>query len=181
VQVVVLAVKEEATAAARGIGDELIAAGLRVTVDDRTDQPYGRRAVNWELKGVPIRIEVGPRDLAAGSATVVRRLRDSTKTPVNLADLTAHVVAAIEADQAHLLAEATARQAARITAVSTVDEAVDACASGWARLPYDAVGEEGEDRLAESGVTVRCLQRPDGSLPVEDNEPELIAYVARSY
>lgn len=48
-------------------------------------------------------------------------------------------------------------------------------------IPYDAVGEEGEDRLAEAGLTVRCLQRPDGTLPTEDDERGLIAYVARAY
>ena len=181
VQVVVLAVKDESTAAARRIADELSAAGLRVGLDDRTDQPFGRRAVNWELKGVPVRIELGPRDLAAGTATVVRRLRDSAKTAVELSGLAMTVVSALEADQAHLLAEATARRAARVTAVSTVDEAIEAAASGWATLPYDAVGEEGEDRLAESGVTVRCLQRADGALPLADDEPGVVAYVARSY
>jgi prolyl-tRNA synthetase len=180
-QVVVLAVKEEAVAAARRIADELRSAGVRVTVDDRTDQPFGRRAVNWELKGVPIRIELGPRDLAGDSATVVRRLRASAKTAVSLADLTSTVVAALEDGQAHLLSEASARQAARITAVATVDEAVEAAAAGWASLPYDAVGEAGEDRLAEAGMTVRCLQRRDGSLPIGDNERDLTAYVARSY
>lgn len=181
VQVVVLAIKDEAIAASRSIADDLTAAGVRVTLDDRADQPFGRRAVNWELKGVPIRIEVGPRDLAAGTATVVRRLRGSTKSAIELAELRKTVVEAIDADQQHLLAEATDRQKARITTVSTIDEAVEATASGWARLPYDTVGEEGEDRLAESGVTVRCLQRQDGTLPIEDNEPDLIAYVARSY
>ncbi|HEY3562059.1 MAG TPA: proline--tRNA ligase [Kribbella sp.] len=181
VQAVVLAVKDEAIAAARRIADDLTAAGLRVTLDDRADQPFGRRAVNWELKGVPIRIEVGPRDLAAGAATVVRRLRNSSKSAVSLSDLTTTVVEAIDADQTYLLAEATERQDARIATVSTVDEAVEATAAGWARLPYDAIGEAGEDRLAESGVTVRCLQRPDGSLPIGDNEQNLTAYVARSY
>jgi prolyl-tRNA synthetase len=90
-------------------------------------------------------------------------------------------VSAIEADQAHLLEQATARLTARITAVSTVDEAVEAAADGWASLPYDAVGEEGEDRLAESGITVRCLQRPDGTLPTGDGERGLTAFVGRSY
>ncbi|MEU8221832.1 proline--tRNA ligase [Kribbella sp. NPDC048915] len=181
VQVVVLAVKEEAIEAARRIGTELEEAGVRVTVDDRTDQPFGRRAVNWELKGVPIRIEVGPRDLDAGSATVVRRLRDSAKTAVDLSALTSTVVTALEADQAYLLDEATRRQADRITTVATIDEAIEAAADGWARLPYDVVGEEGEDRLGEAGITVRCLQRADGSLPLSDDEPGLVAFVARSY
>ncbi|MFF0264632.1 proline--tRNA ligase [Kribbella sp. NPDC004536] len=180
VQVVVLAVKDEAITAAQTIADDLTAAGVRVTVDARADQPFGRRAVNWELKGVPIRVEVGPRDLSAGAATVVRRLR-SERSTVALTELTSTVVAALDADQAHLLAEATARQAARITPVTTIDEAVEAAATGWATIPYDTVGEEGEDRLAESGITVRCLQRSDGTLPVEDNEPGLTAYVARSY
>ena len=180
-QVVVLAVRDETVEAARQIAADLGAAGLRVSLDDRTDQPFGRRAVNWELKGVPVRIELGPRDLAGNVATVVRRLRDSGKETVGLADLTSTVVAAIDADQTHLLEEATKRQTARTTAVATVDEAVEAAASGWASLPYDVVGEEGEDRLAASGITVRCLQRPDGSLPIEDNERGLTAFVARSY
>ncbi|WP_328526581.1 proline--tRNA ligase [Kribbella sp. NBC_00359] len=180
-QVVVLAVRDETVEAARQIAADLGAAGLRVSLDDRTDQPFGRRAVNWELKGVPVRIELGPRDLAGNVATVVRRLRDSGKETVGLADLTSTVVAAIDADQTHLLEEATKRQTARTTAVDTVDEAVEAAASGWASLPYDVVGEEGEDRLAASGITVRCLQRPDGSLPIEDNERGLTAFVARSY
>ena len=180
-QVVVLAVRDETVEAARQIAADLGAAGLRVSLDDRTDQPYGRRAVNWELKGVPVRIELGPRDLAGNVATVVRRLRDSGKETVGLADLTSTVVAAIDADQTHLLEEATKRQTARTTAVATVDEAVEAAASGWASLPYDVVGEEGEDRLAASGISVRCLQRPDGTLPIEDNERGLTAFVARSY
>ena len=180
-QVVVLAVRDETVEAARQIAADLGAAGLRVSLDDRTDQPFGRRAVNWELKGVPVRIELGPRDLAGNVATVVRRLRDSGKETVGLADLTSTVVAAIDADQTHLLEEATKRQTARTTAVATVDEAVEAAASGWASLPYDVVGEEGEDRLAASGISVRCLQRPDGSLPIEDNERGLTAFVARSY
>ena len=180
-QVVVLAVRDETVPAARQIADELAAAGLRVTVDDRTDQAFGRRAVNWELKGVPVRIELGPRDLERNVATVARRLLESGKSTVGLAELTSTAVAAIDSDQAHLLATATSRHAARTTAVTSVDEAVEAAASGWASLPYDAVGEEGEDRLAASGITVRCLQRPDGTLPTEDDERGLTAYVARSY
>ncbi|MFI6833143.1 proline--tRNA ligase [Kribbella sp. NPDC050241] len=180
-QVVVLAVRDETIEAARRIADELAAAGLRVEVDDRTDQPFGRRAVNWELKGVPVRIELGPRDLDSNVATVARRLRGSGKETVGLPDLTSTVVAAMDADQALLLEEAAARQTARTTAVSTVDEALEAAATGWASLPYDVVGEDGEDRLATAGITVRCLQRSDGTLPTEDSESGLTAIVARSY
>ena len=54
---------------------ELRAAGHRVRLDDRTDTSFGRRSVDWELKGVPVRVEVGPRDLAEGNVTVVTRHR----------------------------------------------------------------------------------------------------------
>jgi prolyl-tRNA synthetase len=43
------------------------------------------------------------------------------------------------------------------------------------------VGVEGEAKLAESAVTVRCLQRPDGSVPAADDEPDLVAFCARAY
>jgi prolyl-tRNA synthetase len=43
------------------------------------------------------------------------------------------------------------------------------------------VDGDGEQRLAEDGVTVRCLQRPDGSVPDRADEPDLLAYCARAY
>ena len=47
-------------------------AGHRVRLDDRVETSFGRRSVDWELKGVPVRVEVGPRDLAVGQVTLVR-------------------------------------------------------------------------------------------------------------
>ena len=52
---------------------------------------------------------------------------------------------------------------------------------GWARISWARLGVEGDTTLAQSAVTVRCLQRPDGSLAESEDEPDLIAYVARSY
>src|SRR5262249_54162503 len=75
-QVVVLAIKEDEAVldAVRKLGARLKEAGIRVQVDDRTDTPFGRRAVDWELKGVPVRIEIGPRDVAGGTAMLARRI-----------------------------------------------------------------------------------------------------------
>ena len=75
VQVVVLAVRDDAEVIARcrALTDELVAAGVRAQLDDRTDLSFGRRATDWELKGVPVRLELGPRDLANGEVTMVRR------------------------------------------------------------------------------------------------------------
>jgi prolyl-tRNA synthetase len=82
--------------------------------------------------------------------------------------------------QGALLAEATALRDSRTVDVSSVDEAIDAAKEGWARLPWSAVGEEGEDRLAAASVSVRCLQGPDGGLPQPD-DAGTVAYVGRAY
>ena len=65
------------------IAADLADAGLRTQLDGRTDTSFGRRVVDWELKGVPVRVEVGPRELAAGEAVLVRR-DSGTKTTVPL-------------------------------------------------------------------------------------------------
>jgi prolyl-tRNA synthetase len=57
----------------------------------------------------------------------------------------------------------------------------EATATGWARLPWDVVRGEGEQRLASRAVSVRCLVRADGSLPDSEDEDDLVAVVARSY
>ena len=180
VQVVVLAVKEETLERTAAVAAELIAAGLRVETDLRTDTPFGRRAVDWELKGVPVRIEIGPRDLAEGSSTLVRRV-PGTKAPVPLAGLVTAVADALVADQNELYQAALRRRDARVTEVSTTDEVAEAVGSGWARIPWSVLGEEGEVELATQAVSVRCLVRPDGSVPDSDDEPDLLAYCARAY
>src|SRR5690606_23214045 len=73
IQVVLLAVKAEAIETCERLAAGLSAAGIRVHVDADTMTSFGRRAVDWELKGVPLRIEIGPRDLEAAQAMVVRR------------------------------------------------------------------------------------------------------------
>jgi prolyl-tRNA synthetase len=65
--------------------------------------------------------------------------------------------------------------------VTTIEEALEAATSGWARLPWEVVRGEGEARLARDAVTVRCLQRSDGAVPDSDDEPDLVAFVGRSY
>ena len=185
IQVVVLAVRDEGDVVARcaALADELRAAGVRVQLDARADVSMGRRATDWELKGVPVRLEVGPRDLADGVATLVRRITagEERKAPVPLDGVVAAVTAELDRQQAALLDEATALRESHTVDVTTLDDAREAAATGWARIPWDTVGAEGEAELAQGGVSVRCLRRADGSLPESDDEPGLVAVVARSY
>jgi prolyl-tRNA synthetase len=80
-----------------------------------------------------------------------------------------------------MLDSARALRDARITDVTTVAEATEACSDGWARIPWAVVGDAGETELAQSALTVRCLTREDGSVPDSDTEPGVVAYVGRAY
>ena len=65
--------RAEVLAAAEAVASELRSAGIRVRLDDRDWYRPGFKYHEWELKGVPCRVEIGARDLAAGSVTVARR------------------------------------------------------------------------------------------------------------
>jgi prolyl-tRNA synthetase len=182
-EVVVLMIKEDegVRTAAEALVADLGSQGHRVRLDDRVETSFGRRSVAWELKGVPVRVEIGPRDLAEGHVTVVtRHLRE--KRTVVLSAVGHEVTAILERVGPELYAEAEAMREGRTADVGTLEEAIEAANSGFARIPMGALGAEGEDRLATQALSIRCLQRPDGSLAEpEDAEADLTAVVGRSY
>ena len=73
IQAVVLVVRDEGEVLdrARELANALTAAGVRAKLDDAVHTGFGRRATDWELKGVPVRIDVGPRDLKEGNVAIV--------------------------------------------------------------------------------------------------------------
>jgi prolyl-tRNA synthetase len=182
IQALVLVVKDDGGTGERAaaLAAELSAAGIRTRLDDRVGQTFGRRVTDWELKGVPVRIEIGPRDLAADAATLVRR-DTGTKEQVPLASVAGRVEKLVADVQQDMLADARSRRDANIADASDLRKAAAASRSGFARLAWPLVRGEGETRLAADGVTVRCLQRPDGSLPQSEDEDDLVAFVARAY
>jgi len=181
VAVVLVRADEGAGEGAAAVAGALSDAGLRVQLDDRTDTSFGRRVVDWELKGVPVRVEVGPRELGEGTAVLVRR-DEGTKTTVPLTELEGRVRAALDAAQDALLSEATERRLAATAEVGSVAEAEEASHSGFARLPLAALGADGETRLNGAGVSVRLVARADGSLPeADDGDEGLVAVTARAY
>jgi prolyl-tRNA synthetase len=183
-QVVVLVVRADEGAGVRSaaLARELGDAGWRVHLDDRVETSFGRRVVDWELKGVPVRVEVGPRELAAGEVVLARR-HDGVKERVAVTALVDRVRAALDAAQSALLAEAAERQGAATSSAGSLDEAEVATQQGFAVVPARLVGGDGETRLNAAGVSVRLLRRRDGGLPVAGDEPddELEAVVARAY
>ena len=181
VQVVVVPVRDEPDVrdAADALVAELLAAGVRVEVD-RGRGSFGRRVTDWEIKGVPLRVEVGPRDLAQGLVTMVRRDTKESSSHA-LGALAAEVPALLDVIQRDLFARALAHRDERTSDVATIPEALEAAKDGFARLDWDVVAGAGEAALNEQAVSVRCLQRRDGTIPASDGEGDLVCLVAKSY
>lgn len=182
-QVVVIAVKDDdrTVEAAKQIVADLAAVGVRTKLDVRVTPGFGRRATEWELKGVPVRIEVGPRDLDAAQVTYARRDTDG-KSTLPLADLVTTIPVLLDRMQEDMLASARTRLAERTTHVSTIEEAREAAKTGFAVIDWAVLGEAGEKELNRDAITVRCLQTRDGQMPDPLNpEQDLVAIVGRAY
>jgi prolyl-tRNA synthetase len=182
VQVAVIVVKDEGGAGERAaaLAAELADRGARVELDDHVDVSFGRRVVDWELKGVPVRLEIGPRDLAAGRVTLVSRARDE-KAVVDAGEAVGRALDTLAADQDALREQAAALLERRTATVADADSAAEAARDGFARLPWRALGVDGEDRLAGQGVSVRCLIGPDGTFADDVDAEGVEAVVARAY
>jgi prolyl-tRNA synthetase len=181
VQAVVVVVRDEpeVVSAATALTAALRDAGVRVELDNARGS-FGRRVTDWEIKGVPLRVEVGPRDLAEGLVTTVRR-DTGEKRSWPLDALAAELPALLETIQGDLFARALRHRDEHTHDVTSVADALVAAKDGFARLPWDLVAGDGEQELNREAVSVRCLQRRDGSMPESDQETELVAYVAKSY
>jgi prolyl-tRNA synthetase len=181
-QVIVLPVRDgdaAVDAAVASLHDALQAADVRTRVDNGRGS-FGRRLTDWEIKGVPLRLEVGPRDLAEGKVTLVRR-DTNEKISLGLDEVVARTQNLLAEIQTSLYEAALDRRQALTVSVSTVEEAIAAAQTGFARLPWDLVTPEIEKQLKGEALTVRCLQRADGSIPADESEDGLICIIARSY
>ena len=181
-QVIVLPVRDgdaAVDAAVASLHDALLAADVRTRVDNGRGS-FGRRLTDWEIKGVPLRLEVGPRDLAEGKVTLVRR-DTNEKISLGLDEVVARTQNLLAEIQTSLYEAALDRRQALTVSVSTVEEAIAAAQTGFARLPWDLVTPEIEKQLKGEALTVRCLQRADGSIPADESDDGLICIIARSY
>lgn len=91
------------------LADELKASGIRVHTDIREEITPGAKFYEWELKGVPIRIEIGPRDLAANNAIVAYR-HSNEKVTIHLSNLSKTISSSLETVQQALFNKALEKQ-----------------------------------------------------------------------
>jgi prolyl-tRNA synthetase len=152
---------------AAAVADELRAVGVRVRVDDRPGYRPGFKFNDWELKGVPLRVEIGRRDLAAESVTVVRR-DTGAKLHVPLAGLSGAIGELLRDVQTSLFRGACdERERRTLRDPRSYGELIEYLrgAGGFVAAPWCGCGEC-EDRVKEeSTATIRCL--PLGEQPAK--------------
>ncbi len=161
---------EEARSRVAGVVERVAAAlreaGVRVKVDDRDAMSAGWKFNEWERKGVPIRLEIGPKDLDAGSVVVKDRLAEE-KRSVPLEGLTAYVVEGLDDFHERLFQRALDFRSARMREVHTFEQLAEQVEVGFA-LATHCGDPESEAVIQEATkATVRCI--PLEQVPVGDS------------
>ena len=149
------------------INQELIAAGIRVKVDDRENLTPGYKYNDWELRGVPTRVEVGPRDVAKNSVALARRDisgRDG-KQFVSQDGLVQVVQELLVEIQQNLLDKATKFRDENTFDVDNYDDFKTAVKTGFARVWWDGTNAEETQVKEEAKATIRCFpfEQPEGT------------------
>ncbi len=127
--------------------DELKQAGFRVKLDDRDTVSPGFKFNDWELKGVPVRLEIGPRDLENGVVTVFRR-DTLEKFTLPLDHIAEALSSLLEDIQKTMFEQAKAFRDERTTEVHNMDELGKAVENGFAKAMWCG-GRECEDEIKE--------------------------------
>ena len=158
VQVIVLPIaahKPGVTEAAEQIVERLKAAGIRAK-GDFSDNSAGWKYAEYEMKGVPLRLEVGPRDLEKGQAVAARR-DNGEKAFLPLDGLEEQIPALLETVQKALYDKAKANLDSHTWPATTVEEVKDKAMDGFVKTMWcgDAACEEKMKEAA--GVSSRCI------------------------
>ena len=143
---------------AHKIYSQLIAAGISVKYDDRDNFKPGYKFNDYELKGVPIRIAIGPRDLENNVVELARRdTLEKKSIPMN--EITNHIKIILEDIQNNLFDRANSFREERITAVETFDEFKSILSSkgGFISAHWDGTSETEQSIKKETKATIRCI------------------------
>ncbi len=136
---------------------EMEAKGLSVKIDDRDNLRPGFKFAEWELKGVPVRIAIGPRDLAAGTAELARR-DTMTKESVAQEGLAELAFKLMDDIQKNLYEKADAYRMANIKKVDSWEEfKTEIEKGGFLLCHWDGTAETEEKIKEETKATIRCV------------------------
>jgi len=175
--------KVDPTSEAKRMAEEIAKAGIRVVVDDRQDKTPGYKYNEWEMKGVPLRVEVGPRDLENGTAVLARR-DTGEKKQVKRADLVGEVNATLKDVQEQLYERAKKKLERMTLPVADMAALKDVVTNrkGFAVANWCGARECEDKVYEETGATIRCIEETQGENCIVCGRPaKYRAYISRAY
>ena len=149
---------EKIKEAMKPLSVQLKALGLTVKFDDRDTYKPGYKFAEWELKGVPVRLAVGMRDLESGTVEVARR-DTKEKFVVAMNDLQARIVSLMDEIQQNLFVRAAKYREEKTQEVNSWDEFLEVInvKEGFAIAHWDGTGETEEKIKELTKATIRCI------------------------
>ncbi len=149
---------QQITAKVEGIVEALKAKGISVKYDDRDTQKPGWKFADYELKGVPVRLAIGERDLQNDTVEVARR-DTLTKETVAVAGIEEYVAQLLENIQQNIYKKALNFRNSKITKVDSYDEFKELLETktGFFLCHWDGTSETEERIKAETKATIRCI------------------------
>jgi prolyl-tRNA synthetase len=166
---------------------ERLLADLRIKVDDRTEITPGFKFNDWELRGVPVRIEIGPKDIKQNSVTAARRdiAGREGKSSILISDLPHQIPVLLDKIHENLLTQATKFRDEHTFDPKDYDEFKSRIPSGWA-FSYWCGDATCEAKIKQdSKATIRCIpldqEDSSGKCIYCGKDAEHKAYFSRAY
>jgi len=171
--------------AANKLKEELTSLGIAVKFDDRDTQKPGWKFAEYELKGVPVRIAIGPRDIENSTVELARRdtLEKRVMPQKGLAD---YIIALLDEIQENIYNRALEFRKANSYRVDNWDELVDVLDNrgGFALAHWDGT-RESEEKIKETKATIRCLlkdaEQEEGKCVVSGRPSKQRVVIAKAY
>jgi prolyl-tRNA synthetase len=189
VQVVIIPIRQDSDPRVReqshAVLDRLTAAGIRVALDD-SDKTPGWKFAQYEMKGIPLRLEIGPKDLDKNVATLTRRY-DGQKSQVPLTDLEKEIPLALESIQQGMYKKANDFLLSHIIECHSYEDikAVIEGGKGFAKIMWDGTEDDVIRLKKEFNATPRVMpfdQTPfDTKDPLTGRDAKNVIYFARAY
>ena len=166
---------ESLNAYAEKLGEKLRESGLRVLVDT-SDMRSPDKMWKWIKRGVPLRVEIGSREMENGTVTITRRdIGKESKRTITVDELIASAADIMTTMQSEMYERALKRQQSQIHSVATLkdlEKELSKGTIGFFRIKYDlTTNSEFDDLMEKYKISRRCLDQDDPSF----------VYVAKSY
>jgi prolyl-tRNA synthetase len=175
---------EQVIEEAKKVRDRLATAGVRAKLDDSDEHTPGWKFAEWEMRGVPLRLEIGPKDIEKKSVVIVER-PDRHKNFIPMEKLESETTGLLGKIQNDLLKKATEMRENLTTEATDWEHFKQTMATrrGFIKALYDGTTETEEKIKEETRASVRVIvdENADGKCIYTGKKAKYLAYFAQSY